>query len=320
MNEKKLIIIYGPTGVGKTDYALSLGSALDIEIINGDVGQFYEPLAIGTAKPDWKSEKIPHHLFDVVNNPEDCTVVKYRTMVLDKVQEVWGRGAVPVIVGGSGFYIKSFFFPPKGESYKQEESSAKTEKLWQILKKRDPKRAEEIYQQDRYRIERSLALLNKGIKPSECVPEYEPINADVLLCFLNRPRAKLYERINQRTHSMFEQGWIQEVEPLMNTPWQDFLMRKKLIGYNDIIAYLETDQTEQEKAYLYSSIQKKTRNYAKRQLTFWRMLEKLMNKHFKKSSQAVEVDVSRATQEQFKESVVNFIKGQEYDLEKIARL
>lgn len=309
MNQKKLIIIYGPTGVGKTDYALSLGHYLNIEIINGDVGQFYEPLAIGTAKPDWKSEAIPHHLFDVVTGPEDCTVVKYRTMVLDKVQEVWDRGSVPVIVGGSGFYIKSFFFAPKGEGCKQEEFSEETEKLWQTLKKRDPKRADEIYQQDRYRIERALALLNKGSKPSECVPEYEAINADVLLCFLNRPRTELYERINQRTHVMFEQGWMQEVEPLMNTPWQDFLMRKKLIGYNDIITYLDTDRTEQDRVYLYTSIQKKTRNYAKRQLTFWRMLKKLMNAHFKQPSQAIEVDVSQTTQEQFKESILNFIKG-----------
>lgn len=309
MNQNKLIIIYGPTGVGKTEYALSLGEYLNIEIINGDVGQFYEPLAIGTAKPDWKNEQIPHHLFDVVDSPEDCTVVKYRAMVLDKVQEVWSRGAVPVIVGGSGFYIKSFFFAPKGDRCEQEKSSEETDKLWQVLKKRDPKRAEEVYQQDRYRIERALALLNKGTKPSECVPEYEPIKADVLLCFLNRPRTELYERINQRTHIMFEQGWIQEVEPLMHTPWRDFLMRKKLIGYNDIITYLETDRTDQEKEHLYASIQKKTRNYAKRQLTFWRMLEKLMNEHFKKPSKAIEIDVSQITQKQFKESIMNFIKG-----------
>lgn len=308
MNQK-LIIIYGPTGVGKTDYALSLGQDIKIEVINGDVGQFYEPLAIGTAKPDWKKEKVPHHLFDVLKKPEDCTVVMYRKMVLDTVQQVWSRGAVPIIVGGSGFYIKSFFFVPQGVSCNQQEFSETTEELWQMLKKRDPKRAQETYQQDRYRIERALALLNQGIKPSECIPEYTSLDADVLLCFLNRPRKELYERINERTHAMFEQGWVQEVEPLMNTPWQEFLKRKKLIGYNDIIDYLETDRTEQEREQLYVTIQKKTRNYAKRQLTFWRMLEKLMNKHFKKPSQAVEVDVSQITKKQFKESVMNFIKG-----------
>ncbi|MFT6765345.1 MAG: tRNA dimethylallyltransferase [Alteromonas naphthalenivorans] len=310
MNQKKLIIIYGPTGVGKTEYALGLGESENIEIINGDVGQFYEPLAIGTAKPDWKNEEIPHHLFDVLIEPKDCTVVEYRNMVLDKVQQVWDRGSLPVIVGGSGFYIKSLFYMPKGDkTIEVEESKEATQDLWQELKKRDPQRAEEVYQQDRYRIERALVLLNKGIKASDCAPEYKAIDADVLLCFLNRPRTQLYERINQRTHIMFDAGWIKEVELLMQTPWQEFLMRKKLIGYNDIITYFETDRTEQDKELLFATIQKKTRNYAKRQLTFWRMLEKLMNKQFQQFSQAIEVDVSHETKESFKERVMNFIKG-----------
>lgn len=310
MNQNKLIIIYGPTGVGKTEYALSLGQDLNIEIINGDVGQFYEPLAIGTAKPDWKKEPVPHHLFDVLQNPEDCTVVRYRELVLEKVKKVWARKAIPVIVGGSGFYIKSLFFVPKTEHCNQEESfDETTEELWKKLKKRDPKRAESIYQQDRYRIERALTLLNKGTKPSECVPKYHPIDADVLLCFLNRPRTELYDRINQRTQVMFKQGWLEEVELLMNTSWKSFLVRKKLIGYNDIIDFLQGDRTDQEKEFLYSSIQKKTRNYAKRQLTFWRMLEKLMNEHFRKLSRAVEVDVTQISPKQFKESVESFIKG-----------
>ena len=88
---KKLVIIYGPTGVGKTDYALNLGSDQKIEIINGDVGQFYAPFGIGTAKPDWQNEPIPHHLFDILTEPKDCTVVEYRTLVLTKVHEVWQR-------------------------------------------------------------------------------------------------------------------------------------------------------------------------------------------------------------------------------------
>jgi tRNA dimethylallyltransferase len=315
MNQNKLIIIYGSTGVGKTEYALGLGQTLNIEIINGDVGQFYEPMAIGTAKPDWKNETIPHHLFDVLTSPLDCTVVEYRKMVLDTVQQVWDRGATPVIVGGSGFYIKSLFFTPRSPatepltSQSTQDSSHTTEELWENLKKRDPERAEKLYQQDRYRIERALTLLSKGVMPSKCAPEYEPIDADVFLCFLNRPRPELYDRINQRTHIMLDAGWIQEVEHLLNTPWQDFLMRKKLIGYNDIITYLTTDCTDQDKEQLCSTIQKKTRNYAKRQVTFWRMLEKLLNGSFKAPSQAIEVDASDESKEQFKKRVMNFIKG-----------
>lgn len=314
MNKNKLIIIYGPTGVGKTDYALGLGKDQSIEIINGDVGQFYEPLAIGTAKPCWKNETIPHHLFDVLTEPVDCTVGQYRSKVLAKVKEVWGRGNLPVIVGGSGFYIKSLFFVPVGPHCDKQEveqdSLVSTQELWERLKKRDPERAQALYIQDRYRIERALALLNKGIQPSGCVPEYQNLDADTLLIFLNRDRNELYQRINGRTQSMMDQGWLQEVEPLLGTEWEPFLIRKKLIGYNEIITYLQGDRTNQEKEYLVNVIQKKTRNYAKRQLTFWRMLEKLMNQKLHKPSCAIEISLSQDEAKKVFDRVVhNFIKG-----------
>jgi tRNA dimethylallyltransferase len=312
--KKKLCIIYGPTGVGKTDYALNFGSNEKIEIINGDVGQFYEPFGIGTAKPNWKEEKIPHHLFDVITEPQDCTVVEYRTMVLKKVYEIWSRNAIPVIVGGSGFYIKSLFFPPPAqecnENLPQKSTENSTKELWEKLKKRDPERAEKLYQQDRYRIERALVLLEKGVKASECVPRYQPLDADVLLLFLKRDRSELYDRINQRTYLMLDQGWIEEVESLMHTPWQDFLMKKKLIGYNDIMLYLQGDCTPEEKKKLLHTIQKKTRNYAKRQLTFWRMLEKLLLQYFKDPSQVLEINVSQdGAFESFKDKAGKFLKG-----------
>lgn len=296
---KKLIIIYGPTGVGKTDYALNLGSDQKIEIINGDVGQFYAPFGIGTAKPDWQNEPIPHHLFDILTEPKDCTVVEYRTLVLNKVHEVWQRGNLPVIVGGSGFYIKSLFFKPTGphcpedEGVDQEDTTSNsTQELWETLQQRDPERAQSLYQQDRYRIERALALLNKGVKPSDCAPVYEPLEADILLLFLNRERSELYERINQRTCIMLDQGWVQEVEKLLGTDWEQFLMRKKLIGYNTLITYLHGERSDQDREHLIATIQKKTRNYAKRQVTFWRMLKELMNQQLTAPSQALEINLS----------------------------
>jgi tRNA dimethylallyltransferase len=314
MNKNKVIIIYGPTGVGKTEYALNLGKNQKIEIINGDVGQFYEPLAIGTAKPDWKNEEIPHHLFDVLSKPVDCTVAQYRTMVLEKVKEVWNRGNLPVIVGGSGFYIKSLFFIPEGPHCDQKEveqdSSVSTQDLWERLKQRDPERADALYQQDRYRIERALALLSKGIQASKCAPVYQELDADVLIVFLNRDRSELYERINERTQSMLDAGWLKEVELLLGAEWESFLIRKKLIGYNDIIVYLQGDRTDQEKEQLINIIQKKTRNYAKRQLTFWRMLEKLINQKLHKPSHALEISLSQDDAKKIFDGVVqDFIKG-----------
>jgi tRNA dimethylallyltransferase len=315
-HSKKLIIIYGPTGVGKTDLSFSINNLTSIEIINGDVGQLYQPIAIGTAKPDWKNEAIPHHLFDYCTEPKDITVVEYRALILQKVEEIWERGATPVIVGGSGFYIKSLFFPPKQQSVSlpdvsmEEHGDGKsTEELWDILYQHDPERAQSLIVQDRYRIMRALDLVGKGVKPSTLAPEYVPFPADVLLVFLSREREELYTRINQRVELMMQQGWIDEVRTLMGTNWESFLLRKKLIGYNDIIDYLASnDKNSELYDALIATIQKKTRNYAKRQCTFWRMLKKLLDNNFKDGSLAQEIDLNH-TSSIVTSSIVQFLKG-----------
>src|SRR5579863_9779399 len=112
INRPFMLIVYGPTGVGKTDVALAIAQHIPAEIINMDMGQFYTPLSIGTAKPDWKNSPIPHHLFDIIDTPINYTVAEYRTMLYKTVQEVIGRGNLPILVGGSGFYLHSLLFPP----------------------------------------------------------------------------------------------------------------------------------------------------------------------------------------------------------------
>ena len=107
-----VIIIYGPTGVGKTECADYIASRLPIEIINCDMGQFYTPLSIGTAKPDWKAASVPHHLFDVIDTPKLFTVLEYRKRVQAIVHTIWKANKIPIIIGGSSFYISSLFFPP----------------------------------------------------------------------------------------------------------------------------------------------------------------------------------------------------------------
>ena len=101
-----MLIVYGPTGVGKTELSLSIAKTVPSEIINIDVGQLYTPLSIGTAKPDWRSSSIPHHLFDVVDTPKNYTVAQYRTIFYQKVHEIIARGNLPIVVGGSAFYIQ----------------------------------------------------------------------------------------------------------------------------------------------------------------------------------------------------------------------
>ena len=263
--KKNIIIISGPTGVGKTDFVDELVKKQPSEIINLDVGQFYEPISIGTAKPDWANHPVRHHLFDIIKNPVNITVVEYRKLVLLKVEEIWQKQKLPILVGGSGFYLLSLFFPP----LETKKISDLISGSWEDLNSLDPKRAAAIDPADSYRIDRALTLLKGGQKPSDKKPVYQSIG-EAKIKIINRDRKDLYDRINQRTDSMIEDGWIKEVESL-SEEWKGFLKKKKLIGYDLIIDYLDKKIDFQK---LKTEIKKQTRRYAKRQLTFFRMIER----------------------------------------------
>ncbi len=311
---KSIIFVYGPTAVGKSDYALALAQDLPIEIVNCDVGQFYTPLSIGTAKPDWKNEVVPHHLFDIIDEPRDYTVVEYKKALLTLCEEIWARGSLPVVVGGSGFYIKSLFFPPSKETTALTGTDEKfknetTKELWHQLQTIDPERAQVLHPNDRYRIERSLTLASIERSITSLQPTYEDLGVPFLLLCLSREKEELYQRINERTEKMLREGWIDEVSDLQKSLWAPFLKHKKLIGYDIILAALEhPDAYEYE--IVVKTIAQKTRHYAKRQITFWRMLQKALAPHVNASSMLKEVLMSD-TQESlnaYKNIILEFLK------------
>ena len=273
--QKCIIIIFGATGIGKTDFAHEVAQEISGEIINADVGQFYTPLQIGTAKPDWRNSPILQHLFDSIDSPTDINVAHYRQQVLQTCQKIWKKDKIPLIVGGSGFYLRSLFFAPHaqtGNSSKDESASYTWEQLYQI----DPKRAQAIHPHDHYRIARAMEIYQTtGKKPSEYVPEYAPI-APFCFVYLTRDRPDLYARINQRTEQMMAQGWLHEVQQLQGTEWVPFLKKKKLIGYDDILDFLEHKGMGSDQD-LIAIIRQKTRNYAKRQITFGNQLYKSLH-------------------------------------------
>ena len=283
--EKPLVlIIFGPTAVGKTDFALEVASQIPAEIINGDTGQLYTPLTIGTAKPDWRNEPVVHHLFDIIDEPINYTVIEYRKRLLITVNDIFKRGKLPIIVGGSGFYLKSLFFPPRVDVAATEPSEQidleqyDDTQLWDLLASIDKKRAEQIHKDDSYRLKRALTLWQQtGKKPSTLMPVYKP-PMNFLLLYLSRDRKQLYDRINLRTKQMVTGGWIAEVARLVDTPWEPFLREKKLIGYDVLLDYLAGEQTEETLKKAIDCIAQRTRHYAKRQKTFWNSFSRQIQK------------------------------------------
>lgn len=277
IKKPSILIVYGPTGVGKTDLVLSLAEHVPAEIINIDVGQFYTPLSIGTAKPDWRASSIPHHLFDILDEPRNCTVNEYRTLLSTIIQDVIDRDKLPILVGGSGFYLRSILFPPHPYEHAPvniSELYAPDADLWQALYAIDPQRALAIDKADTYRIERALGIWHAtGKLPTSFIPQYNPL-AEFKIIFLDRDRTQLNERINARVIEMMQNGWIEETEKLIGTAWEKFISSKKLIGYNEIVEFLQGDRSLQSYERMIYVIQNKTRQYAKRQRTFWRKLER----------------------------------------------
>ena len=230
MKRDIFFILCGPTGSGKTDLSYLMAEKFPFEIVNCDVGQCYEPLTIGTAKPDWQNHPVAHHLFDFIAEPRNMTVVEYRTRLQETMQDIWSRKKIPLLVGGSLFYVRSLFFPPIEQKISSTPTSFEnktTEELWSMLHAVDPERAQSIKKEDRYRLERALQLWQTtGIAPSQCAPVFQPLGS-FYLTFVTRDRAELYARINQRVEHMFAQGWVHETANL-SAAWKQFLMQKRL--------------------------------------------------------------------------------------------
>ncbi len=293
--KKHIFIIFGPTAVGKTDTAFKIAEHIPSEIVNMDMGQLYTPLSIGTAKPDWQNESIPHHMFDLINDPRNFSVTEYRAKLITTLENIWSRKKLPILVGGSGFYLKSIFFPPRIEISKDlvDQHFKNSKDLWQDLYLIDPDRAAQLDRHDVFRIRRALNIwLNTGKKPSEFKPVFAPPAPFTLTCLV-RDREELYKRINDRTRTMLKNGWIKEVQKLQGTVWEMFIKEKNIIGYNQIFTYLESKQTKDDYKKMVTFIQKETRHYAKRQLTFWRMLKRELtdaSKHYYPENKQPEID------------------------------
>ena len=270
-----LLLISGPTAVGKTALALSLAEALGGEIVNIDSVQLYRGLDIGSAKPSIVDRsRVPHHLFDIFEPTEQGTVARYISAALTTIGELRARGKLPILVGGTGLYITALLqgladLPPVDAELRASLEAQSTAELRAKLVDLDEASARGIAPNDRIRTVRALeTVLLSGIKASDLrtAHGYRTQQLATLTIIPLIDRDELYRRINLRSQKMLEQGLIEEVETLVQRYGID-APALDAIGYREVVQVL---QGAGDRAALAETIALNTRRFAKRQLTFWR--------------------------------------------------
>lgn len=277
-----LVIIIGPTGIGKTALGLALAQKIGGEIISGDSVQVYRKLDIGSAKPSREElDLVPHHLIDFLDPTEPFTAAQFKTMATAKMKEIRNRGHVPIVVGGTGLYIRSLLDPYEFSRQGCEEIRFKWNEfakshgnllLHEELKKRDPKTAEQLHPNNVIRIIRALEvfeLTGKTLSSQRQFrdDEYQTLDPSIVYIGLTASRDLIYERINQRCLEMLSQGLIEETLKLIKDGYPPTLKPLQSIGYRHAIWFLKGLVRQQE---LLRLLQRDTRHFAKRQLTWFR--------------------------------------------------
>ena len=275
----KIIVVAGPTASGKSDLALRLAQDFDGELICSDSMQVYRQMDIGTAKPTLDVQKlVPYHQLDIIDPDESYSAGKYARDTSIIIEKVESRNHLPILVGGTGLYYRALMYgiskiPSIPENLRKEvtgwHSEHGTYYCWNELKKFDPEGAARLHQNDTARILRSLeVVLSTGTTLAAFQKKKPFTEANYLFhaFALEWEREALYKRINQRTHTMLESGWIAEVEKLL-TSYSSNLKPLQAIGYKEIVQYL---QGKLEWDSMVEEIKKRTRQYAKRQITWFR--------------------------------------------------
>lgn len=278
---KPLIILTGPTAVGKTELSIELAQKVNGSIISADSMQVYRHMDIGSAKirPE-EMQGIPHYLIDTFEPEEEFHVVKFQEYAKKYMEEIYAEGRIPIIAGGTGFYIQALLYDidfteeKEDVHYRRElEQFAKeygAHALHEKLKAVDEKSANEIHENNIKRVIRALEFYHfSGKKISEHNEQERQKESPYAFAYfvLNDERDRLYRRINQRVDIMMEQGLVEEVQKLKNMGYHKKMVSMQGLGYKEILEYLEGACPLEEAVY---RIKRDTRHFAKRQLTWFR--------------------------------------------------
>ncbi|WP_028791156.1 tRNA (adenosine(37)-N6)-dimethylallyltransferase MiaA [Tetragenococcus muriaticus] len=271
---KKVLVIAGPTAVGKTALSIRLAQQFNGEVISGDSMQIYRGLNIGTAKiTEEEKQGICHHLIDICDIGEQYSVADFQTQARQKIAEIYRRGKLPILVGGTGLYIQSLLYDYQLGAQKKDESIRQkyenfaqdkgTEALFALLQEKDPLAATKIHMNNQRKVIRALEVM-ETTGESITAPKKKPEKLyDSFMIGLSTERSVLYERINQRVEDMIQKGLLQEAEFVRRFPESQ---AAKGIGYKEFLPYFSGEQTLTE---IKEQIKRNSRRYAKRQLTWF---------------------------------------------------
>ena len=276
-NLNKIIIILGPTCTGKSELSMRLAGTFGGEIINADSMQVYKHFNIGTAKPDsGQTGEILHHLIDIAEPHEEFNAAIFKEKADFSIKDVVNRGKVPILVGGTGLYIRvllyGLFPAPKETGMRTtltEEYVCDPIRFYEELKKVDPEYALKISFRDKIRVVRAMEVFRStGVKMSEWgkIHGFREPHYSALKIGLRRERNELYSRINKRVENMFAAGWVEEVKNILAMGCNEKEKPFSSIGYREILQYIKGEITRED---MVEDIKKHTRHYAKRQFTWF---------------------------------------------------
>lgn len=281
--KNKVIAIVGATASGKTAYSIELARKIDGEIISADSRLVYKGFDIACAKPSVaERDGIPHYMIDIVEPEFDYSAGLYESQAKECIYDIISRGKTPIIVGGTGLYfrvlLEHYDLPKVEPDYKYRDELKKFEKaeLYSILQEKDSKSAEKIEKNDTKKIIRALEVIHITGKPISELQGQKEAEFNVEWIGLNFPRNELYERINKRVDIMFENGIIDETKNLIKKHGRIPNIVDS-IGYKEVIAYLDGLMTLDEAK---DKLKQNTRNYAKRQLTWFRQNSEIKWNHY----------------------------------------
>jgi len=283
MLKAPLVILTGPTAVGKTKLSIELAKKINGEIVSADSMQVYRRMNIGTAKiTENEKEGVPHHLIDILEPWEDFNVVAFQNYARNAVEEIHQQGKIPIVVGGTGFYIQALLYgidftenENENDSLLRKQLEVESEKdggvsLHQYLMKIDPEAARSIHPNNRKRVIRAVEFYKltgqKISEHNESQRRNEPIYNSAYFV-LNMEREKLYQRIDYRVDLMLHDGLVDEVKQLLEEGCTPDMVSMQGLGYKEIIRYLNHETSLEEAVYI---LKRDTRHFAKRQLTWFR--------------------------------------------------